>query len=149
MENKPQPTQPEPKQAPKKSAFGSYLLYCILICAGVLIAKFAFDALTPRFTPHAKPALVTRAPQRAALQPPPAPPQQSPLETMKKTVKRVVEPFELNGIYVSAGDSCALINNKMVQEGEEVDGATVVKISEDEVQLSRDNKTFTLQSRNR
>lgn len=48
---------------------------------------------------------------------------------------KMAAPLALNGIFFSENEGYALINNQIVQEGDEVEGAYVQKISEDEVEL--------------
>jgi len=129
-----------------KKDLGRYFLYALFTLLGVVAAKYAFEFLTPRFTPR-----VEKAPQAAVVAPVvkapsviPAP--QSPAPAVKKA-KTMTDAYVLNGISLSRTDSSALINNQIVQEGETVDGALVVKIGEEEVQLKRDDRTITLTTR--
>ena len=147
------------KPAPKKPSIsiGRFLMYAVLIAAGAAISKFAFDYLTPKLSPKTAPSL-RQNPVTAVPRPSKSAPIASPLETVQQTIKavanpkafspRAVIPFELNGIYLSGSDRCALINNKIVQEGEDVDGAIVTRIGEEEVEISRDGKTIKLTTKN-
>jgi hypothetical protein len=149
MDTMPKPAQPEVKTSPRKSApsLNLVLTYLLFICLGILIAKFAFD----KFTPHFMPAAKTPAVAAAALPKPPVPAVQlpSPIQAVKKSLKKAVEPYELNGIYLSGSDSYALVNNQIVQIGDEINGATVLKIAAEEVQLSHNNKIIHLISKNK
>jgi len=145
-----------------KSA-GKYLLYALFTALGILAAKYAFDVLTPRFTPARPDAIaaaplrtdtaVTPAPQAVAVVPAPQPPLPSPVlppdAPSEKKTKPAGENYSLTGIYFSATDSCALINNQIVQEGETIDGAVVVKISEEDVLLRRDDRDIHLTTRSK
>ena len=53
-------------------------------------------------------------------------------------------PFTLIGIIRSEGGSLAIINNKILEKGGEVDGATVLEIGEDNVKLLWKKKTISL-----
>jgi len=146
-----------------KSAVGKYLLYALFTALGILAAKYAFDALTPRFTPdHASTApaapvrpdtAVMPAPQPVAVVPAPQPPAPSPAfppdALSEKKTKPAGENYSLTGIYFSTTDSCALINNQIVQEGETIDGALVVKIGEEDVLLRRDDRDINLTTRSK
>ncbi len=150
------PQKPDPKEEPiERIPVRMYLLYALFVLAGIAVTKVAFDALTPHASASARKAA---APVAAAAPQRPAPvaavavsgtPATSPIDVMKKKVKQIAEPYELNGIYISGDEACALVNNQEVMEGEEVDGAKVVKITEDGVDLSRDNKIIHLVSKNR
>ncbi|MGE5307604.1 MAG: hypothetical protein ACM3OC_00790 [Deltaproteobacteria bacterium] len=144
---------PEPKPEPKKTGLplGKYALYAVCVIAGIGIAKVAFDRLTTRFAPKAPVAARAASvpPRPYTVQPPAPAPVQQTLDAVKKKVKQTVEPFELNGICLSGSETFALINNQMVQEGDEVDGATVVKIGEEEVELKHNDKIIRLQTRNK
>lgn len=138
-----------------KPAVGKYLLYALFTALGVLAAKYAFDVLTPRFTPESANARPAGIRPDAAVTPPlqvpaviPAPQPPSPATSAAKT-KPAGENYSLTGIYFSAADSCALINNQIVQEGETIDGAMVVKIGEEEVLLRRDDRDITLTTRSK
>jgi len=52
--------------------------------------------------------------------------------------------FVLNGIYLDSGGGCALINNKVVKEGEMVGGAKVKRINTDNVQLDLSGKMIEI-----
>ncbi|MFC1804755.1 hypothetical protein ACFLZ3_02885 [Candidatus Omnitrophota bacterium] len=54
--------------------------------------------------------------------------------------------FSLNGIFVSQDDSYALVNNKVVRKGDTVNGATILEIYEDGIDLQVGTKTFSLKS---
>jgi hypothetical protein len=53
-------------------------------------------------------------------------------------------PFELTGLVYSSGGSYCLINGKVVKQGESVGGATVERISQDEVTLDLNGEKITL-----
>jgi hypothetical protein len=50
----------------------------------------------------------------------------------------------LNGIMYSVQTRCAVINNTMVREGETISGAKVIKITRDEVVLTRGSSEIRL-----
>jgi type II secretory pathway component PulC len=126
-------------------------MYAMLVIVGVGAAKFGYDFLIPKFAP--KKTVAAAAKPRVATTPqafkPATPYLPAPLEAVKKKIKQVAIPFELNGIMFSDNDKSALVNNKIVQEGDTVDGAQVTRISEESVELSREGKTITLTTRNK
>lgn len=50
----------------------------------------------------------------------------------------------LNGVFVSEQESYALINNRIVRKGEQIEGATVVRIGMDEVELDFEGSPIKL-----
>jgi hypothetical protein len=54
--------------------------------------------------------------------------------------------FILNGIFSSEDGDYALVNNRIVKEGDFVDGAIVTLISEDEVEMELNGAKFILSS---
>lgn len=153
MENQPQPQKPEQKPATPKSPspIGKYGVYALCIAAGILGTKFAFDYLAPRFKPQSRTSTAaSRAPvPPAASASKTAPQLTATLDTVKKKVKQVIEPYELNGLYFCGEEAYALINNKIAQVGDEIDGAVVTAIEKEEVLLRHNDKVIRLRSRNK
>lgn len=54
--------------------------------------------------------------------------------------------FLLNGIFLSDDLTYALINNRIVKEGEQISGAAVKKINVDSVELDISGETLTLKT---
>jgi type II secretory pathway component PulC len=163
--------QVKPEQPKIKTPFSikPILKIVLLIIIGVVVAKLAFDSLKPGLKP--KPDTTSTAAKKTikpvfqkdatdgkaktgkskTAQP------VSLSETFaaaKQAVKKPAssssnEPFTLNGIFLSESDgmSSAIINDKVVEVGETVDGASVESISIDGVELSKDGKTIKLQNR--
>lgn len=52
--------------------------------------------------------------------------------------------FSLNGVFFSENEGYALINNQIVKEGDKIDGATVMRIGLDEVELEFEGSTIKL-----
>lgn len=149
MENTNQPNQPEPKpETVKKPAIAIYVLYAVFIVLGIGVAKVAFDIFSPRFIKPAAKSASPYVPKAAAAAPAAAKAvQDSPLDLVKKKIKQTAVPFELNGLYIADDETYALVNNKIVQEGDLVDGATVVAISEENVELKHNDKIIRLTTR--
>ena len=120
------------------------LLYIVFAGLGFYAAKTLFDyiaetqsideiGLKPRFVP---------APAPAARPAADLPKKQSP-EEIKKSPRPVLV---LNGIVLSPGLNYALINNKIVKEGEKIEGVTVVRITKDSVELKDGDASFKISS---
>jgi len=58
--------------------------------------------------------------------------------------KEPSETFTLNGVFFSQDEGYALINNRIVKEGDSVGGATVKSITLDRVELEREGQSITL-----
>jgi type II secretory pathway component PulC len=133
-----------------------FILLCI-VCAvlGFYAARILFDyiaetqnrgaALKPHFV--AKKAEVVSTPVSLPILPP-APStadglKKQPIGEIKKSPRPVLA---LNGIVFSPGSSYALINNKIVKEGDEIEGVTVVRIAKDNVELKDGDTAFKISS---
>jgi len=117
-----QPSKPAPKEKKIKPKF--YLLYILMICLGLLVANLIFSffsnpskAILP--APALPPINATTTPQVTAL-----------------TAQEESPPaLVLNGIFFSENKGYALINNQILKEGDTIEGATVVKINANAVDL--------------
>jgi hypothetical protein len=127
----------------KTNAPKSFLLYSLILLLDIFLSSFIFSLLSHK-------TKIAQTPQKIIpVTPPPAPalpivPAQPilPLEEPKV----VQEVFVLNGIFFSHNDSYALINNQIVRENVMVDGARVLKITENTVELDNQGKPLTLTS---
>lgn len=130
----------EAKNKPAAKTFPSpklSIIYILILLAGVLLSKFIFGLLSrPLQTPKieaaessVKPVLSTAA--------------VTPSEN-----KNIAEPsFILNGIFFSDNDGYALVNNQIVRENDSVDGATVIRITPQAVELDYNGKFTSLSTR--
>jgi hypothetical protein len=57
------------------------------------------------------------------------------VETKIETQKESPPSFTLNGVFFSGAEGYALINNRIVKKGDKIDGATVIQVLLDEVDL--------------
>jgi len=142
-----------PKPAGSKPA-KPFLLYILILLAGLLLSNFIFNLLNhqaqdnglasnsqshkiqPTFAPQKNAAAViqtTNLPPAVVL-PSPLPEENKPLEAS----------FVLNGIYFSDNDGYALVNNQIVRENDYVDGAKVVLITTHTVELDNAGQKITL-----
>ena len=170
--NAPVPNQPVKPEQPKiKIPFSikPILKIIVLIIIGVVVAKLAFDSLKPGLKPkpdaNSAAAKKTIKPvvQKGATAGKTKTGKSKPAEPVslsdtfaaaKQAAKQPAtrtsdEPFALNGIFLSEADgmSSAIVNNKVVQLGDSVDGALVTAISIEGVELSKDGRKFTLRNK--
>lgn len=133
-----------------------FLIYILILLAGILLSKFIFGLLTQKsekqiLTPEKIQGGIlapdTQNHQVKTAQPvatPDLPADQSkPLENNPTPALN----FVLNGIFYSDNDGYALINNQIVRENDSVDGAIVTRITENTVELDRDGKFISLSTR--
>jgi type II secretory pathway component PulC len=114
------------------------LLVCIACAAlGSYSAKLLFDHIAKQNGFDRKeeikvmPTAVTMPPAIAPI-PVPIPVTETPAKTKASSSKPTLA---LNGIVFSPGSSYALINNKVVKEGDKIEGTVVVRIAKDNVEL--------------
>lgn len=145
--------------SPKSSKTKITFLYAAMIALGFILGNVIFNFLTPReksLTEETKTLSTSLTKEDSKLvnsklstntfskesiqQISPDTSGQKPLlkDTLSLSSDAETEPltsFILNGLFFSAEDAYALINNQIVKEGESVDGATVKRIDEDGVEL--------------
>jgi len=121
-----------------------FLLYILILLAGIYLSSFIFSLLGHKIkTAQApKPQAAIAIQQPAVLSPLPEQP------VLAKEEKKAPEAaFVLNGIFFSDNDGYALINNQIVRENESVDGSKVKKITANTVELDSQGKLITLSTR--
>jgi len=111
-----------------------YLLYALMVCLGLFVANIFYKWLIPKplldttqkesLPNYSQPSTGITAPETGAS-----------LETKIETQKQSPPAFTLNGVFSSGEEGYALINNRVVKKGDKIEGATVVQISLDEVDL--------------
>ena len=165
-ETKPPVSGPHSESVPVKSASKFDLkiifLYIFLVAIGGVLAKYFFDFFAPKkpkpVTPqlinvNAKPAsrpLIRFVPSKQA-----APPasgtddkkNDQPLFSLKKKISQTVNPYNLSGIFFSGDKNYCIINDKVLGEGDSVEGAKVTRISTEDVELQLNDKTIKLNLR--
>lgn len=116
-----------------------YILYILILVAGLFLSNFIFTLLSRTKTPAAlkiaESAVKTPTKEIAAEPTPVIPP--APLLEENKA-------FILNGIFFSDNDGYALVNNQIVRENDLVDTATVKTITANTVELDNAGKIITL-----
>jgi len=146
----------EPKAGIKKKARpwpNAYLLYALII----FLCLFIANVLYGRFFKKSPPKVTATAIKAQALvekkelsSRPPAPDKtivakvKDSAEAKIENVKEIFQQPVLNGVFFSGNEGYALINNRIVKQGDKVDGATVVGISLDEVVLERNGSVIKL-----
>lgn len=142
------PQQPE-TQNTRRSKVKVYLLYFLLVCAGVFIASIFFKFLAGLSTETKTASLPpARTPQPAL--PQAAPPVAEPpvhLPVLANTSKQPSPELKLNGVFFSQDQGYALINNRIVKEGDMLEGARVKQITLKEVELDFQGSVIKLTSK--
>lgn len=134
LKDKAEQSKPKPKP---------YLLYVLVIGLGVLIASIFFGLFTPKSS--SKEPLLAKNPSVAGKYPatnisPPLPKEAPILETQKHPAS----PWVLNGIFFSDNQGYALINNRILKEGDVIEGAKVVRVTLEGVELESEGKVVEL-----
>jgi len=127
-----------------------YLLFIVIACLGFVIASISFNLLMPSHKGLSKKDIKNSLLQTDPIQgimapaeniadtannPPPLAPRESPesSQSQKQTQSSLLV---LNGVFFSQNQGYALINNRIVKEGDTIDGAIVERISLDGVDLN-------------
>jgi hypothetical protein len=156
---KPEPPKPQgPAPAPEKSGLKTYLLYGALIVLGIFLAKVAFDIFSPRSSGRPKSTAssakgskspvkpASRSSQAKSVYTKPAK-KVEPIKAITKKFREATEPFILSGLYFSGEKGYCLINDQILEEGDEIEGAEVISITLEEVVLDFKGKTIRLSTR--
>lgn len=123
-----------------------YLVYVLTLCLGFFMANIflksftkTFEVQTNKKTPDVKevgsPAIETSEPITKTDVVVPSEPEKKPLPQ-----------FVLNGVFFSQDQGYALINNRIVKEGDVVEGALVLRITLEEVVLEHAGSTIKLEA---
>lgn len=145
-----QKATPDTQDKHPKSKYKLYILYALVGCLGLAIGNIIFGFLSPPKTSDlakndraTKPTETSRAIQA---KPVAAPPKTTPSIFIGRKEKTKVS-LILNGVFFSEGEGYALINNRIIKEGEEIDGLIVTRVNLDEVELvANDGSTIKLHS---
>ncbi len=119
------------------------LLYTLILLAGLFLGNIMFNLLRYKVKPantsasSQQPLVLTALPAAPAL---PSEEKKIPETSLPQNNQALV----LNGIFFSDNDGYALINNQIVRENDLVDGAKVIKIAANNVELDREGKIITL-----
>ena len=126
-----------------------YLIYVLVVCIGALGANLSYSFLTSfQNKSFAIIKKINKAAPQAQAVPKQAPPVKiGPAIPSTKKEPQGEQPFVLSGIFFSQNEGYALINNKIVKNGDKVGGAVVKKVGLDEVELEQEGKTIKLYNR--
>lgn len=130
---------------PPKVKLKNYLGYILLVCVGIFITRIIFALFIPKTT-LTKPLPaenITALPQQILAPASPAPLEKSVPEPL---VKKTAPALTLNGVFFSENQGYALINNRIVKEGEIIAGAQVKEIGLDGVELEIQGESVKLPS---
>jgi hypothetical protein len=137
------PKREDKKDSPDRSKTKIYLVYILVVCLGAVIANIFFS-----FFPKAgkvnklnkASALTTLPPQEIKKQPNTTAPPEAKVEVNlppapTETKRQVELPLVLNGVFFSQNEGYALINNRIMKEGDTIEGAVVKHIGLEEVDV--------------
>ena len=132
----------------KKSKYKVYLFYFLVICVGVFIGSIFFRFLgrgkAPSQKKSALPVIQEKIPA-PVIEPADKPKQGKPSEVSEAETKPLGS-LVVNGVFFSQDVEYALINNRIVKEGDEIDGAKVKSVTLYEVVLDYDGQEVRLPS---
>ncbi len=121
-----------------KPKTGIYLLYVLTACFVLFLANYFYVRLEQRIL-HKNSDIVPKA--KAPLN------KKNTLSTnLPSSAKETPPLFTLNGVFFSGEEGYALINNRFVRKGDKIEGATVVQILLDEVELESGSSIIKLSS---
>jgi len=133
-------TVKEQGSAPKPSGPKPWLLYILILVAGLFLGNFIFGLLKDKIQAARitfKKSLEINKPQTLL---PPA----TQTTTPPPEEKAATSNYILSGIFISDHDGYALINNRIVRKNDYVDGAKVGLITTSTVELDNAGQTITL-----
>lgn len=116
-----------------------YLTCVLSACLGFLITGIFFRIVSR--IPKNQVQVLQQSPVEAPL---PAIPPPAPAIIAKTETQPLAPSFVLSGVFFSENEGHALINNRIVKEGDKIDRATVMQIALDEVKLELDGLAIRL-----
>lgn len=137
------------KSMPKKIAYHKkipkILISVLVVCLGVFVANIFFGIFPKPLSNNTYTGIKDQpgVDKKQDVSVHPGLPKETPLE-VKPSVKESPPSFVLNGVFFSGDEGYALINNRIVKKGDKIDGATVVAISLDEVNLEAEGSIIKL-----
>ncbi len=132
------------KIQPQKTKLSAklFFVYALILIGGLFLSHIIFKLLGQKVVRTQPQKEVTAIAQtQQSILPTPLPVKPAPLiEEQKKPEVN----FILNGIFFSDNDGYALVNNQIIRENDSVDGAKVIKITSNSVQLDNQGTVITL-----
>jgi type II secretory pathway component PulC len=149
----------------RRPPFKQYFVYGMVVFLGVVIAHFSFKLLvthketftrlgdkqvsqkTKVFSSRKPPEVVPSVtPSSVADAVPPSPPAQAVSPTTE-SLRQTPSSLVLSGVFFSENEGYALINNRILKQGDTIDGARLIKVGLDAVELEFKGETFKLTAR--
>jgi len=134
----PKTTQGMPQAKPKTNPI---LFYIFVVCLGSALGNFAYN-----FFIHQPKKAVASAPVLPSVKQPVAAQNLNSDKSSNPETPLAEPSLVLNGVFFEQGEGYALINNKIVRLGDEIDGAKVKEIAIDGVTLDFNGKIIKLSS---
>jgi len=137
-------TKAADKIQPQKTKLSAklFLIYALILLSGLFLSHVIFKLLGHKVVKTQPEKEITAVVQtQQATLPAPLPVKPAPLIEVQK--KPEVS-FILNGIFFSDNDGYALVNNQIIREDDSVDGAKVIKITPNSVELDNQGTIITL-----
>jgi len=137
-------TKAAEKIQPQKTKLSAklFLIYILILLGGLFLSQIIFKLLNHKVVkarPKKEISAVVQTQQTAL----PAPLPVKPAPLIEEQKKPEVN-FILNGIFFSDNDGYALVNNQITRENDSVDGAKVIKITPNSVELDNQGTIITL-----
>lgn len=132
-----------------------YLLYILMVCLGILMAYILFTFISKRSpVPNSSDSMGNKKLQDNQKQTKPSSLDSSTQEYLTttpsspppETINESPPSFILNGVFSSEDECYALVNNKIVRVGDKIDGAEVLRIDLDAVELELNGSVIKLSS---
>ncbi|RKY31892.1 MAG: hypothetical protein DRP74_03940 [Candidatus Omnitrophota bacterium] len=135
------------KEQKPSARYKIYLLYGLVLFAGIFaaLAIFRFVSSTAEkkiASSNETPSTISIASSGVPQQALPAP-SEGPM-AVTRLLQKPLPSLVLNGIFFAKDGAYALINNRIVRKGGEIEGAKVESITSNSVELSYAGETFTL-----
>ncbi len=122
-----------------------YILYILILVAGLFLSNFIFTLLSQTKTTAAQKRVPATPIRPGAALKIAEPAVKTPAKEIVLEENKVPETvFILNGIFFSDNDGYALVNNQIVRENDLVDGARIKTITANSVELDNAGKIITL-----
>ena len=141
-------------QKSQKPKLKIYLIYIAVACVGLFMTNSFFNFVSKPAKGNIKTMAKTRPPVTIGRIPPQLAEKTSTSENEIFVPKETVQQeelatgqgpsFVLSGVFFSQDKGYALINNRILKEGDVIDGATVARITLDEVELKTESSTIKL-----
>jgi hypothetical protein len=129
-----------------KRNFVFYFIFIFMVVIGFIISRVVFNLFF-----HRMPPLAETKTQNNLLQPPVisvSPKDNLPPEEPQAVIQEAASDFILNGIFSDGENSYAIINNRVVREGDTITGAKVLNILAEQVVLEVQGKTLNIKIKN-